>query len=91
VHWLSRLLVGLLGMTAVLPSAAWACAVCWGGDDPLGRGLNVSVLFLMSMPFLIGGSIIGILFAAQKRAQGQRWPNFATKGFARYRRRMNSE
>ena len=91
MHWLSRLLVGLLGMTAMLPSVAWACAVCWGGDDPLGRGLNVSILFLMSMPFLIGGSIIGVLFVAQKRAQGQRWPDFATRGFAWYRRRMNSE
>ena len=72
--------MGLLVVMAMLPSAAWACAVCWGADDPLGRGLNVSILFLMSMPFLIGGSIIGVLFVAQKRAQGQRWPDFATEG-----------
>jgi hypothetical protein len=91
VNWLSRLLVGLLGMAVLLPSVVWACAVCWGGDDPLGRGLNVSILFLMSMPFLIGGSIMGIVFVAQKRAQGQRWPDFATRGLAWYRRRMNSE
>jgi hypothetical protein len=91
VHWLSRLLGGLLGLTVLLPSVAWACAVCRGGDDPLGRGLNVSILFLMSMPFLIGGAIVGVLFAAQKRAQGQRWPDFATRGLAWYRRRMNSE
>jgi hypothetical protein len=91
VHWLSRLCMRLLVVTAMLPSAAWACAVCWGAEDPLGRGLNVSILFLMSMPFLIGGSIIGVLFVAQKRAQGQRWPDFAPKGLARYRRRMNSE
>ena len=91
VHWLSRLCMGLLVVMAMLPSAAWACAVCWGADDPLGRGLNVSILFLMSMPFLIGGSIIGVLFVAHKRAQGQRWPDFSAKGLAWYRRRMNSE
>ena len=91
MHWLSRLRIGLLVVTAIFPSAAWACAVCWGADDPLGRGLNVSILFLMSMPFLIGGSIIGVLFVAQKRAQGQRWRDFAPKGLAWYRRRMNCE
>jgi hypothetical protein len=91
VYWLSRVLAGCLVVAAMLPSAAWACAVCWGADDPLGRGLNVSILFLMSMPFLIGGSIIGVLFVAQKRAQGQRWADFAPKGLAWYRRRMNCE
>jgi hypothetical protein len=91
VYWLSRLGIGLLLVTAMFPSAAWACAVCWGADDPLGRGLNVSILFLMSMPFLIGGSIIGVLFVAQKRAQGWRWLDFAPKGLAWYRRRMNCE
>jgi hypothetical protein len=91
VYWLSRVLAGFLVVAAMLPSAAWACAVCWGADDPLGRGLNVSILFLMSMPFLIGGSIIGVLFVAQKRAQGQRWSDFAAKGLAWYRRRMNCE
>jgi hypothetical protein len=91
VYWLSRLRLGFLVATAMFPSAAWACAVCWGADDPLGRGLNVSILFLMSMPFLIGGSIIGVLLVAQKRAKGQRWRDFAPKGLAWYRRRMNCE
>ena len=91
MYWLSRWRIGLLVVTAMFPSAAWACAVCRGVDDPLGRGLNVSILFLMSMPFLIGGSIIGVLFVAQKRAQGRRWRDFAPKGLAWYRRRMHCE
>jgi hypothetical protein len=91
VYWLSRWRIGLLVVTAMFPAAAWACAVCRGADDPLGRGLNVSILFLMSMPFLIGGSIIGVLFVAQKRAQGRRWRDFAPKGLAWYRRRMHCE
>jgi hypothetical protein len=82
VSWLSRLGLGLLAVTAVLPSVARACAVCWGGDDPL---------FLMSMPFLIGGTIVGVLVVAQKRSQGQRWSDFASRGLAWYRRRINSE
>lgn len=75
----------------LLPASARACAVCWGGDDALAHGLNVSVVFLMSMPFLIGGSIIGVLYVAYKRAQGQRWPDIVPKGLAWSRRRMNRE
>jgi hypothetical protein len=55
----------------LLPSIVQACAVCWGADDALAHGLNVSILFLMAMPFMIGGCIIGVLFIAQKHAQGQ--------------------
>lgn len=67
----------------LLPSLARACAVCWGGDDALAHSLNVSVAFLMSMPFLIAGTIAGVFYVAQKRAQGQRWPDISSKRFAR--------
>lgn len=80
----------LLGM-AMLPRAVWACAVCWGGDDGLARGMNASILFLMSMPFLIGGSIFGVIFVAYKRAQGQSWPSLVTKGVAWSKRRKDRE
>jgi hypothetical protein len=46
----------------------------------------VSILFLMSMPFLIGGSIFGIIFVAHKRAQGVRWPSWSMKNVARGRK-----
>ncbi len=26
----------------LLPSQVWACATCWGADDPFARGLNAS-------------------------------------------------
>ena len=61
--------VGLATVMALLPVAAWACAVCFEGDDALARGLNMSILFLMSMPFVIFGSIFGTVYIAQKRAQ----------------------
>ena len=62
-------IVGLVAVMALLPVAAWACAVCFEGDDALARGLNMSILFLMSMPFAIFGSIFSTVYIAHKRAQ----------------------
>ena len=61
--------VGLATVITLLPVAAWACAVCFKGDDALARGLNISILFLMSMPFVIFGSIFGTVYITYKRAQ----------------------
>lgn len=71
-----------VALVAWLPAVSWGCAVCWGGDDALAHGISVSILFLMSMPFLIGGSIFGIIFVAHKRAQGARWPSWPIKNVA---------
>ena len=62
-------IVGLATVIALLPVAAWACAVCFEGDDALARGLNMSILFLMSMPFVIFGSIFSTVYITHKRAQ----------------------
>lgn len=72
-----RQIAGLATMFTLLPVAAWACAVCWEGDDALARGMNSSILFLMSMPFIIFGSIFSTVYIAQKRAKKQ-----AQKGLA---------
>jgi hypothetical protein len=56
-------------LIALLPTVVWACAVCFKGDDALAQGLNMSILFLMSMPFAIFGSIFGTVYLAYKRAQ----------------------
>ena len=65
----ARRIMGLATVIALLPVAAWACAVCFEGDDALARGLNMSILFLMSMPFAIFGSIFGTVYLTYKRAQ----------------------
>jgi len=62
-------IVGLATVMAVLPVAAWACAVCFEGDDALARGLNMSILFLLSMPYAIVGAICSIVYLAYRRAQ----------------------
>jgi hypothetical protein len=61
--------IGLAPVIILLPVTAWACAVCFEGDDALARGLNMSILFLMSMPFAIFGSIFGTVYITYKRAQ----------------------
>ena len=85
VVWQAIACIGLF------PVTVWACAVCWGADDALAHGLNVSVLFLMSMPFLIGGSIIGVVLVARQRAQGRRWPYVTIKNGAWIRKEAKSE
>jgi len=64
----ARRITGLAISMALLPVAAWACAVCFEGDDALARGLNMSILFLMSMPFTIFGLIFGTVYLTYKRA-----------------------
>ncbi len=62
-------IVGLATIMALLPVAAWACAVCFDGDDALARGLNVSILFLLSMPYAIVGAIWSTVYLVHKRTQ----------------------
>ena len=64
-----RRAIGLATALTLLPVASWACAVCFEGDDALARGLNMSILFLMSMPFAIFGSIFGTVYITYRRAQ----------------------
>ena len=63
--------IGLATALTLLPVAAWACAVCFDGDDALARGLNVSILFLLSMPYAIVGAICSTVYLAYRRAQRQ--------------------
>lgn len=80
-HW-GRMVGSLVALLGLFPTGSWACAVCWGGDDALAHGMNVSILFLMSMPFLIGGAIFGILWIAYKRARGERLSSLSLKNLA---------
>ncbi len=62
----------LIAAAALLTQAAqlWACAVC-GGDasDSAIDGYNASVLFLMSTPYLVVGSIVVGLIFTYRRAR----------------------
>jgi hypothetical protein len=51
-----------------IPTLAMACAVCVG-SSPADRGYFWGILFLMSMPFTVGGLIGGWLVYAYWRGQ----------------------
>ncbi|HWP58818.1 MAG TPA: hypothetical protein VNL14_13080 [Candidatus Acidoferrales bacterium] len=64
--------VSALALTAFLPAAVQACAVCIGGDanDPLADAFNWSVLFMMASPYVIFGTIGGWIFYRQRYRDG---------------------
>jgi hypothetical protein len=72
----SRALVGaLLGLgllSTVLPMPARACAVCGGSED---NGYFWGVVFLMSMPFVVGSVIGGWLLYSYRRAKAGLTPS----------------
>lgn len=64
------LMVPIVGAVMLSPAAAHACSVCGGspiGTDP-GTGFNVSLLFLMAMPYAVVAAIAGWLIYMYRRA-----------------------
>ena len=60
---------GLLSDFAIVQ----ACSVCISGsNDPTAEAFNASVLFLMFTPYLVVGSIAGVLFFVYRRAAVKR-------------------
>lgn len=56
-----------------IPSVTRACAVCvTGANDPTADAYNWSVIFLMTTPYLVVGSIAGWLIYAYRRAAAKR-------------------
>jgi hypothetical protein len=70
------LALGVATAVWLSPVMAWACAVCVG-SSPEDQAYYWSVLFLMGMPFAVGGSIGGWLFYRYRRAQGGRKRTFS--------------
>jgi hypothetical protein len=66
VTFLLVLFVGLATVALIPEVMAQGCAMCQTvmprGDDPLARGMFWSVLLLMTMPFVVCGSIGGWIF-----------------------------
>lgn len=59
---------------------AQGCAMCgqMGQNDPTGRAISVSVLYMMSMPYLLAGLVAGVFFLARRRVR-VRTPALARK------------
>jgi len=46
----------------VAPMSLEACPGCKDLDDPIGKGFNWSILFMIAMPFTVFGLIGGTIF-----------------------------
>lgn len=54
-------------MMAIVPGIVEACPGCNAAmDNTVGRGFNLSVLFLMGMPFFVFGSIAVGIFLVRR-------------------------
>ena len=60
------LLIGIVGL--IIPITLEACPACKNLDEPIARGFNWSVLFMMAMPFTVFGIIGGSVFYCYRRA-----------------------
>ena len=56
--WVSLLIFVML----IGPTYLEACPACKTLDDPIGKGFNWSILFMIAMPFTVFGVIGGTIF-----------------------------
>lgn len=63
---LSILVIGIASL--FIPLSLEACPACSNLDEPIAKGFNWSVLFMMSMPFTVFGIIGGTVFYYYRRA-----------------------
>ena len=62
---MSRFFLGvslLMVVMFIVPTYLEACPGCKNLDDPIGKGFNWSILFMMAMPFTVFGVISGTIF-----------------------------
>ena len=52
----------------VAPISLEACPGCKDLDDPIGKGFNFSILFMMAMPFTVFAVIGGTVYLQYRRA-----------------------
>ena len=52
----------LILVMLMVPAYLDACPGCKDLDDPINKGFNWSILFLMAMPFTVFGLISGTIF-----------------------------
>ena len=58
----------LIFVMLIVPTYLEACPACKTLDDPIGKGFNWSILFLMAMPFTVFGVIGGTVYLQYRRA-----------------------
>jgi Na+-driven multidrug efflux pump len=82
------LLLAVAATLGCLASSAWACPSCGDGiaGSPQGRGLAsglyYSIIFMMSMPFIVFGTVGTVFYRSVRRAQAERDAAAAAAGLA---------
>ena len=62
--WTSILILVIL----IVPMSLEACPGCKNLDDPINKGFNWSILFMMAMPFTVFGLVGGTVYLNYRRA-----------------------
>ena len=52
----------------IVPMSLEACPGCKNLDDPINKGFNWSILFMMAMPFTVFGLVGGTVYLNYRRA-----------------------
>lgn len=58
----------LLLVALIVPTCLEACPACKNLDEPIGRGFNSSIFFMMAMPFTVFALVGGSVFYHYRRA-----------------------
>jgi hypothetical protein len=80
----SSVILAAVSVLAPLRVLAQGCAMCQtalnGPGDPLSQGINASIYFLMSMPFVLAGGVGTWLFYMHRaRARQAEWGGLDTQ------------
>lgn len=74
-RWGILIVFSVLGLAGLVPDAviAQSCAMCktyLSANDPLSRGINWSILFMLTTPYLIFGSVAGwVVYSYRRRSR----------------------
>lgn len=62
----------LMLVVLIVPTCLEACPACKDLNEPIGRGFNSSIFFMMAMPFTVVALIGGSVFYHYRRASKNR-------------------
>lgn len=73
----SLLIAAAVALAFGIATVAWACPTCREGlaDNPQGQslatGFYYSILFMMSMPFIVLGTLVSFAYRSVQRAKSE--------------------
>ena len=93
--WASILILIMISV----PMSLEACPGCKDLEDPIGKGFNWSILFMIAMPFTVFGLIGGTIFlhfnGSRLSAISHQWAlktrNLLARGNKRRRRKLTDD